>query len=63
VEVIEMDYRLEAFIQEHLPNEKKEISRDMAVLLLKLVWEKAKKSNTADRAEQDREDRYGPMFY
>lgn len=57
-----MDYRLQSFLREHLPADKKEFSRDMVELLIKLAWEQARESQRSDRAVQDEEDRYGPRY-
>lgn len=54
-----MDWRLEAWIRENVPEQDK-LSRDAVIILMKQCWEEARKSQRSDRANQDHEDRYGP---
>ena len=57
-----MDWQLESFIDEHFPKDQKEFSRDAVIILMKLVWKKAKKAERANAAEEERERLHGPMF-
>jgi hypothetical protein len=58
-----MHWILEQWIEENLPEKKKEYSRDAVEILLKQVWDKAKGVEQSDAKEREREARYGPMFY
>jgi hypothetical protein len=57
-----MDWRLESFVDEHLPKNQKEFSRDAVIILMKMLWKEAKKAERANAAEEERERLHGPMF-
>ena len=57
-----MDYRLKQLINERVPKGRETLSRDAAEILMQLAWEEAQRALKADQAEQEREDRHGPMF-
>jgi len=56
-----MSLRLDHWIEKNVPK-KDTISRDAVEILLKLVWEEAKKAEREARAEQEFEDKHGPRF-
>lgn len=58
-----MDYRLKYWMDQNLPKEKKEYSRDAVEILLQMLWKEAKSAEKSDEDERHREDQYGPMFF
>ncbi len=53
------DYRLKSWIDNHLPADKKEYSRDAVEILLRLLWEEAKKAEANDSHHREMSERYG----